>query len=191
MSYYDSKLIKRTKDLKGCCWLFIVMLAAIALGALLSSCRCIRYVPIEKIKTEYVYVNQKDSTKEEQSHKETEKEKHVTNTHTEERDSSATTLDQQGNIIKQENWHWRNTTNTEYIEREKVLQDSLKILHNRLDSLASEKVDSIPVPYPVEKKLSKWEQIKIDLGGWMVGFIILSIIVFCVYLARGKVFRGK
>ena len=23
MSYYDSKLIKRTKDLKGCCWLFI------------------------------------------------------------------------------------------------------------------------------------------------------------------------
>jgi hypothetical protein len=53
------------------------------------------------------------------------------------------------------------------------------------------KVDSIAVPYPVEKKLSKWEQIKIDVGGWMVGFIILSMIVFCVYLARGKVFRGK
>ena len=102
MSYYDSKLIKRTKDLKGCCWLLLVMLVAIAIGALLSSCRSIRYVPIEKIKTEYVYVNQKDSTKEEQSHKETEKEKHVTNTHTEERDSSATTLDQQGNIIKHE-----------------------------------------------------------------------------------------
>ena len=191
MSYYDCKLIKRTKDLKGCCWLFIVMLAAIALGAILSSCRSIKYLPIEKIKTEYVYVNQKDSTKNEQSHKETEKEKHVTNTHTEERDSSATTLDQQGNVIKQENWHWRNTTNTEHIEREKVLSDSIKHLHNKLDSIAAEKVDSIPVPYPVEKKLSKWEQIKIDLGGWMVGFIILSNIVFCIYLARGKVFRRR
>jgi hypothetical protein len=59
MSYYDSKLIKRTKDLKGCCWLFLVMLAAIALGALLSSCGSTKYVevPIEHI----VYVNKTDT----------------------------------------------------------------------------------------------------------------------------------
>jgi hypothetical protein len=79
-----------------------------------------------------------------------------------------------GDTLLIEKWHTKYRDRIEY----RVKTDSFI------------KVDSIAVPYPVKKKLSKWEQIKIDVGGWMVGFIILSIIVFCVYLARGKVFRG-
>lgn len=183
---------KEKKSMVGCLYSLtgIFVLFILCLLCFLCSCTTTKYVPIEKVKTEYVYVNQKDSTKEEQSHKETEKEKHVTNTHTEERDSSATTLDQQGNIIKQENWHWRNTTNTEYIEREKVLQDSLKILHNRLDSLASEKRDSIQVPYPVEKKLTKWQQVKIDWGGKaIVGIVVVIFILIWLVIRHFRLQR--
>ena len=156
MSYYDSKLIKRTKDLKGCCWLFIVLLVAIALGALLSSCGSTKYVevPVEHI----VYVFKTDTMLKTDSvfcH-------------------DSVYVHSKGDTLLIEKWHTKYRDRIEY----RVKTDSFI------------KVDSIAVPYPVEKKLSKWQQIKIDLGGWMVGFIILSIIVFCVYLARGKVFRG-
>lgn len=49
--------------------------------------------------------------------------------------------------------------------------------------------DTIQVPVPVERKLTKWEQVKLDIGGYMAGIIIISIIGFCVYLARRKVSR--
>lgn len=49
--------------------------------------------------------------------------------------------------------------------------------------------DTIQVPVPVERKLTKWELVKLDMGGWMVGIIIISIIGFCVYLARRNVSR--
>ena len=55
----------------------------------------------------------------------------------------------------------------------------------RVDSFI--RTDSIRVPYPVEKKLTRWEQVKIDLGGWMVGIIIAAAIVFIVYLVRHKI----
>lgn len=30
----------------------------------------------------------------------------------------------------------------------------------------------IPKPYPVEKELTKWQQIKVELGGWAFGILI-------------------
>ena len=51
------------------------------------------------------------------------------------------------------------------------------------------KSDSIRVPYPVEKKLSKWEQFKMDVGGWAMGLIAVVIIFVIVWLVRRKVFR--
>lgn len=42
---------------------------------------------------------------------------------------------------------------------------------NRTDTIL--KNDSIRVPYPVEKKLNRWQSIKMELGGWAFGFIIV------------------
>jgi len=33
------------------------------------------------------------------------------------------------------------------------------------------------VPYPVEKKLNRWQSIKMELGGWAFGIIILFILI--------------
>ena len=36
------------------------------------------------------------------------------------------------------------------------------------------------VPYPVEKELTRWQQFRLDVGGWSIAFIIISIfIVIC------------
>lgn len=37
------------------------------------------------------------------------------------------------------------------------------------------KSDSIRVPYPVEKKLSKWQQLRLDFGGWAM--LVLGLLV--------------
>lgn len=51
------------------------------------------------------------------------------------------------------------------------------------------KSDSIRVPYPVERRLNKWEQFKMDVGGWAMGLIAVVIIFVIVWLVRRKVFR--
>ena len=40
--------------------------------------------------------------------------------------------------------------------------------------------DSIPVPCPVEKQLTKWEQFKVDYAGWIV--LALLIVLECIIL---------
>lgn len=44
------------------------------------------------------------------------------------------------------------------------------------------KVDSVRVPYPVEKELTKWQQIKMDFGGMAFGAIALVLIAFVLWL---------
>lgn len=39
------------------------------------------------------------------------------------------------------------------------------------------KSDTISVPYPVEKKLTRWQQLKLDIGGISIGIIIITILV--------------
>lgn len=56
----------------------------------------------------------------------------------------------------------------------------LKLVH---DTAYVNRIDSIRIPYPVEKKLSKWEQFKVDYCGYLMmvilaafGYIIFRII---------------
>jgi hypothetical protein len=56
----------------------------------------------------------------------------------------------------------------------------------RIDTLI--KIDSVQVPYPVERKLTKWEQTKMNVGGVSIGiciaFVAIMIIVFLVKAYR-------
>jgi hypothetical protein len=44
--------------------------------------------------------------------------------------------------------------------------------------------DSIRVPYPVEKPLSKWEQAKMDYGGMAIGGTVALVIFVVVWLVK-------
>lgn len=46
---------------------------------------------------------------------------------------------------------------------------------NRTDTVT--KIDSVQVPYPVEKKLTKWQSLKMELGGWAFGLVIAFILI--------------
>ena len=56
------------------------------------------------------------------------------------------------------------------------------------DSIYINKTDTISVPYPVERKLTKWERTKMDFGGIAFGGVGASVIViaFLAWLARKR-----
>lgn len=72
-----------------------------------------------------------------------------------------------------------------YLYKYKYLYRYLTI--NKTDTVL--KTDSIQVPYPIEKELTRWQEIKIELGGWAFGIIIsfgLIIVGWLVYKWRNK-----
>ena len=40
----------------------------------------------------------------------------------------------------------------------------------------------VKVPYPVEKELTRWQQMKLELGGWAFGIIITAALVIVGWL---------
>lgn len=69
-------------------------------------------------------------------------------------------------------------TKTKYLYKDRLVRDTVY----------KSKIDSIQVPYPVERKLTKWEQLRLDIGGWaMGGFIVMIIfLIFYTYVRSGK-----
>lgn len=55
---------------------------------------------------------------------------------------------------------------------------------DRTDTLYLARTDSVPVPYPVEKELTRWQQVKVGYGGWAMGIVLVAILVAVGRLAR-------
>ena len=50
---------------------------------------------------------------------------------------------------------------------------------DRVDTLYLASRDTVSVPYPVEKELTKWQSFKVDYGGWAIGTVFgVVLIVF-------------
>lgn len=44
--------------------------------------------------------------------------------------------------------------------------------------------DTVQVPVPVERRLSRWEQVKMDFGGMAIGAVAASLLALLIYIAR-------
>ena len=54
---------------------------------------------------------------------------------------------------------------------------------NRIDTVI--KTDSVQIPYPVEKALTRWQKAKIELGGWAFGGLIcIALILLYICIKR-------
>lgn len=76
------------------------------------------------------------------------------------------TVEKHGDTVFVDRWH------TEYKDR----------WHDRWRD--SVRVDSVQVPYPVERKLSKWQTFCIDYGKVMLGASILFVCFFIAYVLK-------
>lgn len=52
------------------------------------------------------------------------------------------------------------------------------------DTSYVERIDSVSVPVPVERKLSRWEQIRLDYGGYALLIVIFAFIYIIYRLTR-------
>lgn len=54
----------------------------------------------------------------------------------------------------------------------------------RIDTLL--RTDSVRVPYPVERELSKWERVKMDAGKIGLGIIAIGMLYIIIYIVRRR-----
>lgn len=54
----------------------------------------------------------------------------------------------------------------------------------RTDTLYVARADSVRIPYPVEKSLTKWQSVKVDYGGWAMGILFVLLLIAAGRTAR-------
>ena len=128
-----------------------LFIAIILLASAICSCRSVKYVPVESVRQDTVYVNrlQRDSV-------------YV---------ADSVFVREKGDTVQ--------IVRTRYIDR----------FRNRADTLRMISTDTIRVPYPVEKELTRWQRIKLDAGGIAIGVVaaaLLSIVVWLVLRFRRR-----
>lgn len=117
---------------------------------MIVSCRSVKYVPVETVKTDSVYVNkvERDSI----------------------RLQDSIFVFVKGDTVRIEKY--------KYLYRDRVV----------VDTVYKVQCDTIRVPYPVEKPLTRWQKWKLDLGGFAMAGIAAVILlgIFKVVRKIGK-----
>lgn len=141
----------------GCMAVILWMAAILLLGFVcigLGACRSVRYIPVESVRHDSVFLSlyQRDSIYQHDS----------------------VFIKEKADTLLIERWHTR--------WRDRVSHDTMYI----------SKVDTIRVPVPVERKLTKAERTYITIGKWSVGAVaglVLAAICF-IFLRRRWKFRS-
>ncbi len=167
------------KEIKYYVYSILIIIGLLSLTAIcMTSCSHRVYVPVQSIRTDTIYIAKKDSVHI--------KDSLITRQVINIRDSVAIhdsvviVKDEQGNIkerlIVRYRDHWHATqdalTLLRLIDRYKASNDSLRATMR----------EHIEVPIPVEKKLSRWQKIKMDVGGWVIGAMSTFLLAIIGYI---------
>ena len=162
--------MREEKAYKGCFWAFVMFILTMGIALFILSCKT-EYIPVESTHTEHHWHT--DSVKEVDSVF------HEKQTIIRQLDSAA--MAQYGIQLKNAERAW--------LVKSWELERQIESLQ-RLTAIRDTVRDSIPVPVPVEKKLTKWQQAKVDWGGWAMLGVLVIIILFFVFALRQRGNRG-
>lgn len=118
--------------------------------AICSSCRSVKYVPVETVRVDSLYltIHERDSI-------------HI---------KDSIYIREKGDTVFVERWR------TQYRDR------------GRTDTLYVDRVREVQVPYPVEKELTWWQEVKINFSDFSLGiiFVLLFIIIWMIKKKGGS-----
>lgn len=167
------------KEIKYYVYTILIVIGLLSLTALcLTSCSHRVYVPMQSIRTDTVYMAKKDSIHI--------KDSLITRQMINIRDSVA--IHDSIVIIKDDQGNIKEKLIVRYRDRWHTTQDNLTLQRQidryraSNDSLRATKTEYKEVPIPVEKKLSRWQKIKMDVGGWAIGAMSTFLIAIIGYI---------
>ena len=163
---------------------WVIIVAALIILFFFSGCTNTKYVPIESVRTEYVNADTTAIFNRLRSYFEALVQKETSRDSLIDRERETVVIKENGDTAR----HDRERIMYVSSHREKELEHELtrrdSVIDNLRTQLASVKSDSIPIPYPVERKLSRWEQAKMDFGGMALGAVAVILIAAVVWLAK-------
>ena len=130
------------------------MYAIILFMMLLTSCRSVKYVPVESVRTETKYIDK---------------------------------------LVQKHDSVYLHDSISSYIKGDTVFLNKFRTKYvNKYifgtDSVYFNKTDSIRVPYPVEKKLTKWQKVEMNTGRITIIALIVLVVSSGVYIfVKGKI----
>ncbi|WP_289747132.1 hypothetical protein [Paramuribaculum intestinale] len=168
------------------CSLLVALYALAALGIAMLLCGCTRtvYKPVETVRTEYVEADTTGLYERMRGFFESQRLKETSSDSLIDRTKETVVLKENGDTARhdKERIVYVASHREKELEHKVQQQDStIKALRLQLESVKS---DTIPVPYPVERDLSRWEQAKQDVGGLAIGAIIAVVCIAVVWLIR-------
>ena len=177
--FHIKGLVMDDKEIKYYVYSILLLIGLLALTSLcFTSCSHRVYVPVQSIRTDTIYMSRKDSVHI--------KDSLITRQVINIRDSIAIhdsvviVKDEQGNIkerlIVRYRDHWHATQDALTLLR---LIDRYKASN---DSLLATMREHIEVPKVVERELSRWEKIKMDVGGWAIGALSATLLAAIAYI---------
>lgn len=170
MDYYEEKMRKRAGSYKVVFWSFVCIVVCLIALAFVG-CQSVKYVPVETVRTEYK--TKTDTVK-------------LTDTLRSEKETVLREARPEDSaMIAKLGIRLQDNERLLILLQSKLMESSSKQYESHTDTII--KTDSVQVPYPVEKKLTKWQQFKMDFSELIIGIILISSLLFCIYLARRKV----
>ena len=159
---------KRDGCLSVLVWLTLVFLCGMILMAM-GGCRSVQYVPIEKVRTEYI--TKHDSL--------ISRDTIIDRSEVVVREVDSATMAQYGIQLKDMQRAW-------LIESNRLQKQIHDLLNQKSDTIVIR--DTIQVPVPVEQKISKTDKMYINIGKWSVGVItgIFLVLVFYILARRWR-----
>lgn len=155
-----------------------LLFVAIFFAVLCVSCSHRVYVPVQSIRTDTIYMSRRDRVHI--------KDSLITRQVINIRDSVA--IHDSVVIIKDDQGNIKEKLIVRYRDRWHATQDNLTLqrLIDRYkasnDSLRATKKEHIEVPKVVERELSRWQKIKMDVGGWAIGALSATLLAAVVYI---------
>lgn len=136
----------------------------------MCSCSRVQHVPIEKehisVIRDTMYVRDSIS----HTHQSSQRDSIIR------KDSIVYVVDESGKVLRKELYSQKEIYSN--LERE------YRALQDRYERLKTEKSDTVYQDRPVyiEKQLSRWQQLQLDIGGWAMGGFIVMIIFLIFYI---------
>lgn len=166
------------KEIKYYVYTMLIVIGLLALTALCISCSDKNYLEVQTVRTDTLYVAKKDSV----NLKDSLVARQVINV----RDSI--TIHDSVVIVQDDQGHIKEKLIVRYRDRWHATQDNLTLQRQidrykaSNDSLRATKTEYKEVPIPVEKPLSRWQKIKMDVGGWAIGAMSTFLLAIVGYI---------